>query len=222
MTSTLTSPRKHSAPEPGSPAAAGFWSLLHAEWTKFRTVRGWLIGMLLAAIVTFALGVLTANATIGCGPTKTGRACLPHIPIGPGGEAVNDTFYWVHQPLTGDGTITARVASITGELHSHGDSTPLTIPWAKAGIMVKTSTKQGSSYAAMLVTPGHGVRMQYDFTGDKAGSTTDRYLKLERKGNSVTGYEGSDGTRWTPLGTVQLSGAPTTVQIGLFVTSPPY
>src|SRR5581483_10731277 len=28
---------------------SGFGSLLHAEWTKFRTVRGWVIGMIIAA-----------------------------------------------------------------------------------------------------------------------------------------------------------------------------
>ena len=30
--------------------------LLHAEWTKFRTVRGWVIGMLVAIPLTVALG----------------------------------------------------------------------------------------------------------------------------------------------------------------------
>ena len=29
-----------------------FTSLLRAEWTKFRTVRGWVIGILIAALVT--------------------------------------------------------------------------------------------------------------------------------------------------------------------------
>jgi ABC-type transport system involved in multi-copper enzyme maturation permease subunit len=193
---------------------------IRAEFTKFRSVRGWAIGMVAVILMTVLVGLIGRSECSYSGEDHVDHACT--LPIGPDGSAVTDAFYFVHQPLTGDGTITARVASITGELHSHGDSTPLTIPWAKAGIMVKTSTKQGSSYAAMLVTPGHGVRMQYDFTGDKAGSATDRWLKLERKGDSVTGYEGSDGTRWTPLGTVQLSGAPTTVQIGLFVTSPAY
>ena len=110
MTVTVTKPSRHAGPS--SPAAAGFWSLLHAEWTKFRTVRGWLIGMIVAAILTVFLGVVTSNAQIGCGPTKTGRACLPKIPIGPGGEAVNDTFYFVHRSLTGNGTITVRVTSL--------------------------------------------------------------------------------------------------------------
>ena len=44
-------------------------------------------------------------------------------------------------------------------------------PWAKAGLIVKASTTQGSAYAAIMVTGGHGVRMQYDYTHDVAGPT---------------------------------------------------
>jgi hypothetical protein len=37
-----------------------FGDLLHAEWTKFRTVRGWVIGMAVAALVTVLIGLLSA------------------------------------------------------------------------------------------------------------------------------------------------------------------
>jgi ABC-type transport system involved in multi-copper enzyme maturation permease subunit len=242
MTSTMTRPGKDSDSGPGSPVA-GFWSLLHAEWTKFRTVRGWLIGMVVAAILTFALGVLTANATIGCGPTKTGKACLPPIPIGPGGEAVNDTFYFVHQPLTGNGTITVRVTSLAEKVASGGGQgrapapgqaqpapslTSATVPWAKAGIIIKEKIKPGSAYAAMLVSGSHGVRMQYNYTGDLAGLPGDvsagapRWLRLVRAGDSITGYDSADGTHWTKVGVVTLAGLPAVVQVGLFATSPIY
>ena len=46
---------------------------------------------------------------------------------------------------------------------------PGLVEWAKAGIIIKRSTHQGSAYAAMMVTGGHGVRMQDNFTGDTAG-----------------------------------------------------
>ena len=32
------------------PGGDGFAQLLHAEWTKFRTVRGWLITLLVAVL----------------------------------------------------------------------------------------------------------------------------------------------------------------------------
>ena len=39
----------------GKPASNSFGSVLWAEWTKFRTVRGWIIALVLAAAATFFL-----------------------------------------------------------------------------------------------------------------------------------------------------------------------
>jgi ABC-2 family transporter protein len=239
MTATATRPSKHAGPGPS--AAAGFWPLLHAEWTKFRTVRGWVIGMILALPLIVIFGVLTANAEIGCGPTKSGKACLPKVPIGPDGEAVKDTFYFVHQPLTGNGTITVRVTSLAEKVASGGGGasavpgqgqapnlTPAVVPWAKAGIIIKEKILPGSAYAAMLATGSHGVRMQYNYTGDLAGlpgqvsAASPRWLRLVRTGDTITGYDSADGSRWTKVGVVTLAGLPSTVQVGLFATSPIY
>ena len=57
-----------SAPALGRPGAATgdhdrFGLLLHAEFTKFRTVGGWVVGMLLAAVVMVAFGVLLGVAS---------------------------------------------------------------------------------------------------------------------------------------------------------------
>ena len=97
------------------------------------------------------------------------------------------------------------------------------MPWAKAGIIVKASLQGGAAYAAVMVTGGHGVRMQDDFTGDIAGpAVTAGWLRLARTGDTVTGYASPDGTAWTRVGAVTLPGLPATVQGGLFVTSPQY
>ena len=100
--------------------------------------------------------------------------------------------------------------------------------WAKAGIIIKRSTHQGSAYAAMMVTGAHGVRMQDNFTGDTAGmpgavsAAHPRWLRLTRSGDTITGYNSADGTHWTQVGRVQLTGLPSTVQAGMFATSPGY
>ena len=237
-------------PRPDGPAheaggispLTGFGGLLRAEWVKFRSVRGWVIGMFLAGVLMVFIGEFAAaNASIGCqmngGPVRTGRACLPYVPHGPGGEVVSDSFYFVHQPLTGNGSITARVVSLTGK-HVRINGGPVQVgnanlvpgltAWAKAGIIVKQSTHQGSSYAAMMVTGGNGVRMQYDYTGDVAGlpgaasAAHPRWLRLTRSGDTITGYDSADGSRWTRVDTVRLSGLSKTVQVGLFATSPGY
>ncbi len=126
---------------------------------------------------------------------------------------MTDSFSFARQPLTGNGTITARVTSLTGEhvnLSSgpvqvgNGNLVPGLAEWAKAGIIIKQSTHQGSAYAAMMVTGSHGVRMQYNFTGDTAGmpgtvsAAHPRWLRLTRSGDTITGYDSADGTHWTP------------------------
>ena len=217
----ITPPRTGAGRRPGG--GAGFGRLLHAEWTKFRTVRGWVIGMIIAVLVTAGIALLDHSSCGGQvtpgGPVIVGQGC--GAPVGPGGEAVTDSFYFVHQQLDGDGSITARMTSLAG---GHGPAGLQ--PWSKAGIIVKAGTRPGSAYAAMLVTPGHGVRMQYDYTGDTAGSPGDvspaspRWLRLARSGNTLTGYESADGRHWSTVDTVHLAGWPATVQAGLFAASP--
>ncbi len=231
----------------GSP---GFGALLRAEWIKFRTVRGWVIGMITAVVVTALLGLFGAGmAHIGCGgalggPARTGAACLPAVATGPGGEAVVDSYYFVHQPLASHGTITVRITSLTGRYFPAGGpvgsaqgpggspSQPTAAkglqPWSKAGIMISASTRPGAGYAAMMVTGQHGVRMQYDYTHDTAGlagSVSDgspRWLRLTRSGDLITGYDSADGTHWNQVATASLAGLPSTAQAGLFATSPQY
>jgi hypothetical protein len=217
------------------PGRDGLRRQLRAEWTKFRTVRGWIIAMLIAALLPIAVAFLShSQCSVGYG-TGQSRAC-PASPTGPYGGAVTDSFYFAHQTLSGNGTITARLTSLTGEYSAGGgmraNGSPVSgfthgiQPWSKAGIMIKASTKQGSAYAAMLVTGSHGVRMQWNYTGDTAGlpgaasASSPRWLRLTRSGDTVTGYDSADGTHWTQVDRVTLSGLPQAAQVGLFATSP--
>ncbi len=197
---------------------------LHAEWTKFRTLRGWVVAMALAAVLTDLFGLFAAgHAQINCivdGREQSGASCRPAPPTGPDGEAVTDSFYFVHRPLTEHGSITAAVGPLSGRYFSGpgGDAHAGIEPWSKAGIMVKASTSPGSPYAAMMLTGGHGVRMQFDYTHDVAASG--RWLRLTRSGDTITGYGSADGTHWTKAGTAHLPGLPATVEAGLFAASP--
>ncbi|MGH9056330.1 MAG: ABC transporter permease subunit [Acidimicrobiales bacterium] len=223
----------------------GFIQLLRSEWTKFRTVRAWLITLVASAAVIVGLSFLGASGSHSsfC-PTPT--TCTGHPPVatGPGGQPVADDYMYVHQPLAGDGTITARVTSLAGG-HTSGNGVGVApgpngqpqlrsqlhtglAPWAKAGLLVEPDTSQGVAYAAVMVTGGHGVQMQYNYTHDRSGlagsvdSSSPRWLRLSRAGDVITGYDSADGTHWTRIGTIRLTGLPSTVQIGLFVTSPVY
>ena len=56
----------------------GFAQLLRAEFTKFRTVRSWMIALCAAAVVFVLLSFLSAF---------TSGATNPAVPTGPGGQA---------------------------------------------------------------------------------------------------------------------------------------
>jgi ABC-type transport system involved in multi-copper enzyme maturation permease subunit len=194
----------------------GWWTAVRAEWTKFRTVRGWVVATAAAAMAMVGFG-LAPGMQGSCGQRGPGSEC--ELPVGPGGEEVTDSFTFVHRPLTGDGSVTARVASMTGQLATGRDGMA---PWAKAGLIVKDGTRPGSAYAAVMLTGAHGVRMQHDYTHDRAGSAGGgpRWLRLTRTGDTVTGAESVNGTQWTDVGTARLRGLPSAVEIGLFATSP--
>jgi ABC-type transport system involved in multi-copper enzyme maturation permease subunit len=229
MTTQTVTPHR----PPVTPERDSFWYLVHAEWTKFRTVRGWVIaaGVTIVAIAVGAF--LGADVSAGCGGghaagSEASAAACPAQPTGPGGEPVQDVFYFAHQPVTGNGTITAAMTSLTGQfIVSTSNGGYRTVPgglqpWSKAGIIIKENTSQGSAYAAMMVTGSHGVRMQWDYVNDTPGlagrvsASAVRWLRLARDGDTITGYDSADGTHWTMVGTATLPGLTSTVQAGLF------
>lgn len=218
--------------------SGGFPQLLHAEWTKLRTVRGWVAVLLLGAVLIVALGAVSAaGSQRGCN-SGSGKACAAaNAPLtGPDGAAITDNFYFVHQSLAGDGSITVRVTSLAEQApqprqdDAGGPETwrNVTVPWAKAGVIVKAAQAQGAPYAAVMATASHGVRFQYNFTHDVAGysgtvsQASPRWLRLTRTGATLTGYESGDGTRWAEVGATTLTGLPSSVEVGMFVASPEY
>ncbi|MGP3916435.1 hypothetical protein [Nonomuraea sp. 10N515B] len=205
-----------------------FPQLLRAEWTKFRSGLGWVLAMVASVLVTVSLGLLIAGGARSACVTGKGEGPCPAPLVGPDGTAVRDKYYFVHQPLKGNGSITARVSDMTGQIRLP-DVVPGVrnvkegvVPWAKAGLLLRQSLKQGSPYAAVMLTGDHGVRMQYNYTHDVPGGPHNgpQWLRLTRSGDTVTGYESDDGKTWTEVATVTLTGLPETVEIGLFATSP--
>ena len=58
--------------------------------------------------------------------------------------------------------------------------------------------------------------------GDPVTAASVRWLRLDRSGDAVTGYDSADGTHWTKVGTVHVAALGPAVQGGLFVASPPF
>ena len=122
-----------------------------------------------------------------------------------------DQFHFVHQTLSGDGEIVARVTA--QESGTNG--------WAKSGVMIKDTSEAGAPYALLAVTPAHGVTMQHGFNVDDGEGTYtagNAWLKLKRTGTQLTGYTSADGITWTSIGTATVDMGEE-AEIGLFVTS---
>ena len=159
-----------------------------------------------AAVLAVLLSVFAASGS------GTDANAYPNFVSGPDGDPVADDFEFAHQRVTGDVTMTARVVSQDG---SH--------PWATAGVMIKDGTRTGSRYAAVAVTPEHGIRLQADFTTDRSAGPggAGSWLRIERTGTTITGFWSTDGRTWRSARILPGSRLPATVDIGLFVSSPP-
>jgi regulation of enolase protein 1 (concanavalin A-like superfamily) len=149
-----------------------------------------------AGTATFAAGTFTVE---GAGADIWGAA---------------DAFQFVYQPLTGNGQIVARVATVEN-----------VNAWTKAGVMLRESLDAGSKQALMLVSPGKGLAFQRRrTTGGSSVSTSGgagtapAWVKLVRIGQTITAYRSTDGASWTLVGTDTIA-MPDTILVGLAVSS---
>jgi len=131
-----------------------------------------------------------------------------------------DEFRYAWKRLNGDGSIIARVDSITN-----------TNVWAKAGVMIRETLEGGSRHAMVVATPASGVAFQRRLVNnDTSIGTTEpgimapRWVKLTRSGNTFTAQHSADGVTWgdvihttSPTSDTVVMGS--SVYIGLAVTS---
>jgi hypothetical protein len=117
-----------------------------------------------------------------------------------------DSFHFVYRPLTGDGWILARVATVQADAP----------PGALAGVMIRSGSEADAAFAGVFVTPGDGAsfRWRTEPGGTGAETTTERvllpsWLYLERRGDGFSAYGSIDGTVWYLLGSVTIPMADT-------------
>jgi phosphatidylserine/phosphatidylglycerophosphate/cardiolipin synthase-like enzyme/regulation of enolase protein 1 (concanavalin A-like superfamily) len=125
-----------------------------------------------------------------------------------------DAFQYAYLPLSGDGSIQARVATISSQA-----------AWVKAGVMIRGSLSAGSAQAFMLASYSKGMAFQRrtadgntSVSTSGSTSTAPRWVKLTRAGNLITAYESPDGSNWTVVGSDSFT-MPTNVLVGLAVSS---
>ena len=172
---------------------------------------------------------------------------------GNGLDTTTDSFHFVRQTLTDDGTLTARVTSL--------DAAAAT---ARAGVIVRESLDTGAKYAAVTLAGGNQTAFSSrggttatsvtasssvtatlkdvangitpaatdtstsgmvstiqgvdgELSPQAAQLTAPYWLRLTRKGSTLTGYTSADGQTWTSAGSTTITMAQG-VQVGLFVT----
>jgi hypothetical protein len=158
---------------------------------------GWLdqdVGQVgVAGSATYTNGTFTVN---GAGTSAWGTA---------------DGINFMYQPLSGDGSIVARVLSVS--------------PSSTGGVMIRetlnaNSTEMFTSYYAQ------NIYMSYrTSTGGSTsqvvggGATLPYWVKVVRSGSTLSGYSSLDGVNWVQLGTSQTFAMAQSVYIGLAVSS---
>jgi YD repeat-containing protein len=128
-------------------------------------------------------------------------------------SGTEDAFHFVYQPLSGDGSIIARV----------------TMPFytgAQAGVMIR-ETLDGASANGNAIVPA-GALVEFNARTAAGGNTsaigavngtlTPYWVELVRTGSTLSSYASPDGLNWTLVGNQTVNMVPN-VYIGLVVAS---
>ncbi len=154
-----------------------------------------------------SLGIFTNDQDIG-GPSLAGSSnyntTTGVYTVAGGGNDISgtsDQFQYLYETLSGDGSITAQVTSITNTNSS-----------AKAGIMFRNSLTANSTDMFLTLTPSTTQGAKLEGRSSDGGSATigpslvgpipPYWLRLTRVGNVFTAYASSDGITWTTIGSV--------------------
>ena len=143
---------------------------------------------------------------------STGTFGITAAGAGIGGRS--DQFTFIYQQVTGDVDVIAKI-----------DSLSAVRAWSKSGVMIRSSLAANAAHGYTLVSAGHGVAFQRRL--NNAGSSSLTYgptasapywVRLVRKGTTLTSYSSVDGTTWATLTSRTVSlGA--TAYVGIATTS---
>jgi hypothetical protein len=185
----------------------------------YGTVRGTIYGYSLWSFEVYGTGALPVGWTaldVGAvGLPGASSYVSPTFSLDGSGANVwdvADSFHMAYRQITGDCTLTCRVASLEN-----------TATYAKFGLMMRASTATDSVHCTVDVLPGDVIEnLRRSATGgttvnDQTIGTTDRWLRMVRSGNTITRYRSADGVTWTAIGGTQTLAFGSTIYCALFV-----
>jgi YD repeat-containing protein len=133
---------------------------------------------------------------------------------GQGISSTADQMNFLYQPLSGDGTIIARLVSLSGGSSSE-----------QAGVMIRETLNANSTHTFPAY---QSSELNFNYRASTGGGssyqgnpsvTLPYWLKVVRSSNTFTGYYSTDGVNWTQLGTSQTISMASGVYVGLGVSS---
>ena len=125
-------------------------------------------------------------------------------------ESNSDHFHFVYAPMSGEGTITARIIR------------PMSSQWTKPGVMMRKTLDPDSPHASVLLLPhwsgalvsrsekggetktGNARALSEAHVIKKNRLSTPYWVRLIRFRNTFTGYMSRDGFKWKELGSVEI------------------
>jgi hypothetical protein len=210
--------------------SGGGWSTLTIVTSSATPAGTYALTITASGVYTHAIN-LTLNVTNQGGASSPpadsdiGQPLLPgkattsgqtYIVSGSGSDIWNDSdqFNFDAWRLSGDGTITARIRSVTN-----------TGFYAKAGVMLRETLDAGSPYAFAAGLPSASVYQYRTGSGADAASspyypaTYPFWVRLVRANGNFTAFSSADGATWTPMGSPVSIDMAAEVYAGLAVTS---
>ena len=124
-----------------------------------------------------------------------------------------DHFHFAWQPMQGDGEIVARVLSIEKK-HD----------WTKVGVMIRSDLAKEAMFGMMACAPGGKTQFSKRLANAQAATSDNddkaplpRWVKLQRQGTTLIGFESADGQQWKEVGRASFPGLPPQSFVGLAV-----
>ncbi len=193
------------------------------------------------AINVTNLGIFTANQDVGnvkLTGSSSSASSTAYTVSGSGKDIWEnnfDGFQFIYRPMTGDGSLTARIAS--EDVTYNGVHNPTLLCWAadnshqqpcisvaKSEVMFRQDlTNVSAMHASVGMTQGNGSEYIYRTTaGASTGAASPGdslsfpyWVRLTRLGDQLTAEISPDGVNWTQRGTPQTIAMGSPVYVGL-------
>jgi hypothetical protein len=113
-----------------------------------------------------------------------------------------DKFRFTYQTLSGDGEIVARISA----LENTGNS-------SRVGVMIRDSLATNAPHVFVGLTGSGSYRLVQRLTKGGKNATTNSdvgnvpnaWVRLVRKGNEISSYKSTNGTKWTLIDTTDIT-----------------